>query len=630
MFRTYPNAWPRAVPLAVSLLALWSAHPAFGQTANQAASPDDQTVTSEKKTDSKRPKVSDAKPTSPNSTINLVNLLVKQGVIKQDQADQLIKQAEDEAYVQRQASKDATVKADEAAKAASAAASAANPPGTKHVTYVPEVVKRELREEIKKEVMDKAEKENWASPGAYPEWAQRIHFYGDVRVRYQGNFFPKGNDQFDAINFNAVNTGSPYDISGNNFNNIPTYDTTKDRSQVRFRARLGMDADLTNGFDAGIRIATGQDNSPVSTNQTFGNSGGDFSKYSLWLDRGFIRYQNINQEIAVQLGRFDNPFWSPTDLVWYNELGFDGFAVQAKHQVNEWFTPFGVAGIFPLFNTPVNSTSNLFDADPEAGSRDKWLFGGQLGFGTHVDSDTQIRVAAAFYDFEGVQGQVSSLCDILSSSDVCDTDLTRPSFAQKGNTYMPIRNLDQSITLGASNQFQFFGLVQKYRPVVASAQIDFAQFNPYHIIIDGEFVWNSAFDRSLTNIMPGQFIGSPGVAINNRGGVPSDAPTGTVGPFNGGDQGWMARVTVGNKDIKTFGDWNVYAAYKFLESDATLDAFVDPDFGLGGTNLKGYIIGANLGVSNNVWAALKWMSATNIGGVPFASDVVLVDLNARF
>jgi hypothetical protein len=628
MFRTYPNAWPRAVPLAVSLLALWSAHPAFGQTANQAASADDQTVTSEKKTDSKRPKVSDAKPTSPNATINLVNLLVKQGVIKQDQADQLIKQSEDEAYVARQASKDATVKADEAAKAASAAASAANPPGTKHVTYVPEVVKRELREEIKKEVMDKAEKENWASPGAYPEWAQRIRFYGDVRVRYQGAFFPKGNDQIDAINFNAVNTGSPYDFASPN--NIPTYDTTKDRNQVRFRARLGMDADLSNGFDAGIRIATGQDNSPVSTNQTFGNSGGDFSKYSLWLDRGFIRYQNINQEIAVQLGRFDNPFWSPTDLVWYNELGFDGFAVQAKHQVNEWFTPFGVAGIFPLFNTPVNSTANLLSVDPELGSRDRWLFGGQLGFGTHVDSDTQIRVAAAFYDFEGVQGQVSSLCDIASSSDVCDTDLTRPSFAQKGNTYMALRNLDESVTLGAVNQFQFFGLVQKYRPLVGSAQIDFAQFNPYHIIIDGEFVWNSAFDRSLNNVMPGQFLGGPGVAINNRGGVPSNAPTNTIGPFNGGDQGWMARVTVGNRDIKTFGDWNVYAAYKFLESDATLDAFVDPDFGLGGTNLKGYIIGANLGVSNNVWAALKWMSATNIGGIPYASDVVLVDLNARF
>ena len=72
------------------------------------------------------------------------------------------------------------------------------PPGTRHVTYVPEVVKRQLREEIKQEVMAKAQKENWASPGTYPEWAQRIRFYGDARVRYQGNYFPTGNDQAGA------------------------------------------------------------------------------------------------------------------------------------------------------------------------------------------------------------------------------------------------------------------------------------------------------------------------------------------------------------------------------------------------------------------------------------------------
>jgi hypothetical protein len=177
MFEFDPNARRRAMPLAVSLLALLCAAPAFGQGA-------DQSVASDRKGDAaKRPRVTAAKPTSPNATINLVNLLVSQGVLKEDQAEMLIKQAEDEAYVSRQAAKDASVKADEAAKAATAAASAANPPGTRHVTYVPEIVKRQLREEIKQEVMAKAEKENWASPGKYPEWAQRIRFYGDMRVR---------------------------------------------------------------------------------------------------------------------------------------------------------------------------------------------------------------------------------------------------------------------------------------------------------------------------------------------------------------------------------------------------------------------------------------------------------------
>ena len=633
MLDFYPNPRRRAMPLAVSLMALVCAAPALAQSAT-----DDQVVAADKKGDSKRPKVSDVQPTSPNATINLVNLLVKQGVLKQDQADALIKQAEDEAYISRQAAKNASAKADEASKAATAAASAAQPPGTRHVTYVPEIVKRQLREEIKQEVMAKAEKENWASPGAYPEWAERIRFYGDLRARYQGSFFPTGNDQFDAIDYNAINAGSPYDLTSNT--NAPTYNTSQNRNQMKLRARLGMEADLTNGFSAGLRIATGQDNSPVSTNQTLGNSGGNFSKYQLWLDRGYLSYQAWNQDLVASVGRFDNPFWSPTDLVWYREIGFDGVALQAKRQFSEEFAPFGAIGAFPIFNTSFNVGTNLLGESPDLPfklpSHDKWLFGGQFGVASRFDPESNFRLAVAYYDFENVQGQASAACEPLSSVDTCSSDLTRPSFAQKGNTYMLLRNIiadPLGNNNGATNQFQFFGLLQKFRPVVASAQVDLAQFNPYHIIIDGEFVWNSAFDRKLT--VPGTGIAGfpfgpgvtvPGIAVNNRAGTPD----GSLGPFNGGDQGWMTRITVGNKDIKQFGDWNVHAGYKYLESDATLDAFVDSDFGLGGTNLKGYFVGGNLGLSNNVWASMRWLSANNIGGIPYAVDVLLVDLNAKF
>jgi hypothetical protein len=632
MFEIDPNGCRRKMSLAVSLLALMSAVPAFGQDASE------QTATSQRRDETKRARVSDAKPTSPNATINLVNLLVKQGVLKPEQADALIKQADDEAYVSRQAARDASSKADEAAKAATAAASAANPPGTRHVAYVPEVVKEQLREDIKREVMAKAQKENWASPGAYPEWAERIHFYGDFRTRYQGSFFPTGNDQNDAINFNAINTGSPFDTAIGNSNpyNAPTYNASQQRNQVRLRARLGMDADLSNGFDAGMRIATGESNGPVSTNQTLGGSGGNFSKYQLWLDRGYLKWTSFNEDVVASIGRFDNPFWSPTDLVWYKELGFDGVAFQFKHRINDAFTPFAAIGAFPIFNTAFNLSTNLQDlpgAPSQVPSHDKWLFGGQLGVGTHFGPQTELRVAGAYYDFENVQGQVSSPCAVFTSADVCDTDLTRPSFAQKGNTYVALRTIIADPIInnsGTVNQFQYFGLLQKYRPVVASAQLDFNQFNPYHIIIDGEFVWNSAFSRSLTRagtgLNPNTTTLPPGAAINNRAGTPD----GTFGAFNGGDQGWMVRLTVGNKEIRQFGDWNVHAGYKFLESDATVDAFVDSDFGLGGTNLKGYLLGANLGLGNNVWASARWMSATNIAGTPYAVDVLLVDLNARF
>ncbi|WP_407178614.1 putative porin [Bradyrhizobium sp. STM 3562] len=624
MFRKKTDADWRAIPVAVSLCALTCASPAFGQSARDPDAP-------AKQADSKRPKVSSTKPTSPNATVNLVNLLVKQGVLKQDQADDLIKQAEDEAYVARQAAKDASAKADDATKAASAAAAAAQPPGTRHVTYVPEIVKQQLRDEIKKEVMAKAEKENWASPGAYPEWAQRIHFYGDVRMRYQGSYFPAGNDQADAINFNAINTGSPYDISGANGTWWPTYNATQNRDQFKLRGRLGMEADLTSGFTAGFRIATGDSSSPVSTNQTLGNSGGNFSKYSLWLDRAYLNYATWDKDLSISAGRFDNPFWSPTDLVWYKEIGFDGFAIQAKHEVAEGYTPFAVIGAAPVFNTDFNAGINLdtqgVGAPTKLPSHDKWLFGGQVGFDARFNADYSFRLAAAYYDFSGVQGQESSVCTVTSASDVCDTDYTRPSFAQKGNSYFPLRNI-ASISANNFGQgpglYQYFGLASQFRPAVVGAELDIVEFNPVHIILDGEYVVNTAFNKAYM-----QSLAAQGLLWNNFG--PSPNPANRVpGPFTGGNQGWLGKITVGNKEIKHLWDWNVHAGYKYLESDAMIDAFVDSDFGLGGTNLKGYFLGGNLGLSENVWASLRWMSANNIGGVPYAVDVLLVDVNARF
>src|SRR5262249_5104721 len=89
---------------------------------------------------------------SPNTTINLIRLLVKQGVISQKAADALLKQAEDEAAQAR------------AARSASAVPSvqptpAPPPPGTLRVPYVPEIVKNQIRDEVKQEVMASMETE---------------------------------------------------------------------------------------------------------------------------------------------------------------------------------------------------------------------------------------------------------------------------------------------------------------------------------------------------------------------------------------------------------------------------------------------------------------------------------------
>ncbi|WP_061029529.1 putative porin [Bradyrhizobium sp. CCH5-F6] len=570
----------------------------------------------------KRPTVSRAAAPSSNATVNLINLLVKQGTLSEEQAAALIKQADDEAYVARQATRDAAAKADSAEKKATGAADAVSPPGTKRVTYVPEIVRKQLREEIRAEVMDRAHKEGWASPGAYPEWAQRIRFYGDIRARYEGDYFPAGNGPLQ--NFNAINTGNPFLEDNTNAVNPyfpPSYNTSQDRNRFRFRARLGADVDLFEGFTAGLRIATGESSSPVSMNQTFGGNGGNFSKYALWLDRAFVKYQPT-QDFVASVGRFDNPFWSPTDLVWYKDLGFDGLAVQAKQEIAEGLTPFFAGGAFPVFNTDLNAglnTSNL-SGPIKLPSRDKWLFGAQGGFAARFDPETTLTMAVAYYDFANIRGRLSSECLVYAASDVCDTDLLRPSFAQKGNTYMRLRNIPVVLPVSSNDtgtlNYQYYGLASDFRPIVASAQLDFAQFNPIHIILDAEYVWNTAFDRSAV----------AAAAVNNFG----PTTTGDPGSYNGGNQGWLARLTVGNKQIKHLWDWNAHVGYKYLESDAMVDAFVDSDFGLGGTNLKGYFIGGNVGLGENIWASVRWMSANNIAGLPYAVDIVQLDLNARF
>jgi hypothetical protein len=565
-----------------------------------------------------RPTVSRAAPPSPNVNVNLINLLVKQGVLTPEQGAELIKQAEDEAYVARQALRDAAVKADNADKTASAAAESASPPGTKHVVYVPEMVKKQLREEIRSEVMTKAEKEGWAAPGKFPEWASRITFFGDIRARYEWDNFPPGDDAQAAVNYNAINTGNPYDTSISNPFFWPTYDTNQARNRARLRARLGMEANLSEGWWAGLKVGTGDNNGPVSFNQTLGGSGGNFSNYSIWLDRGYVRYTYF-PDLTVNIGRFDNPFFSPTDLVYHRDLGFDGFAVQVTPEIQPGFVPFAVAGAFPIYNTEFNAGTNQLMKLP---SHDKWMFGFQAGITYNLVPEFDQTYAIAIYDFRNVQGELSTPCVVNTPADVCDTDLTRPSFAQKGNTYMALRNIipDAANGFGTASQFQFFGLAANFRPLVFSGHLDFTHFDPVHIWLDGDYVWNTAFNRAA--------IAARAFANPIPAGPSAPGPTPNV--YVGGGIGWLARLTVGYRELNHWGDWNVHVGYKRLDSDAVIDAFTDSDFGLGGTNLKGYFLGANFGINANVWLSARWMSANQAAGAPYAVDVGLVDLNARF
>ena len=117
------------------------------------------------------------------------------------------------------------------------------------------------------------------------------------------------------------------------------------------------------------------------------------------------------------------------------------------------------------------------------------------------------------------------------------------------------------------------------------------------------------------------------IAVNNRG---PNKSTGSVGTFDGGDTAWIVGLKLGSAALEKRWDWSVAMNYRHIESDAVVDGFNDSDFGVGGTNLKGYTVGGQLALSPRVWLGVRWMTAEQIAGPPFKNDTIQIDLNGKF
>jgi hypothetical protein len=582
------------------------------------------------------PKVSAPPPSAPttNATINLINLMVKRSLISRDDADGLIREAQQEAdnaraqqaTVQATAERALTVQQSQPPPAP-APANAGNSDDEMRISYVPDVVKKQITDQVTQNVMEETREEHLADSIAanqVPEWVRRLHLTGDIRLRFEDDMFPSGNAVGSFTNFNAINTGNVFNVASTNpF--LPQFNTNQERDRFRLRLRIGAGIDLGENFTAGVRVATGSDDNPTTENQTLGAAGGQggyFAKYQVWLDRAFLRYEyggTPDADLTVTVGRFDNPFFN-TSMMWANDLAFDGAVAKGSYKVADGVTPFLTAGAFPVFNTDFNFSSNNAN---KFTSEDKYLFALQGGVHWTIAKDFRFTGAAGIYDFENIQGRVSDpIPNQDGSGDVTgSTDDSRPSFAQNGNTYIALRDYVGAAASGA-NQQQYFGLASQFRVLSLTGQLDYDHFDPFHLSVTGEFIRNLAFDRnSIINSGPAS---DPGPQNNTTNSNPDS--------FDGGDIGYLIHFDAGKVVLQGLWDWNIRLSYRYVQTDATVDAFTDSDFGapLYGTNLKGFTIGGNLALSKRIWLGLSYMSADNVSGPTFHSDLVQFDINAKF
>jgi hypothetical protein len=149
-------------------------------------------------------------------------------------------------------------------------------------------------------------------------------------------------------------------------------------------------------------------------------------------------------------------------------------------------------------------------------------------------------------------------------------------------------------------------LAADYTLANATLQVDYSRFYPITLSLYGDYVENIGFERE---------------EVAERTGD-EDVLEETMG--------YQVGTRIGYPKIREFGDWNVSMYYRYLESDAVLDAYTDSDFHDGGTNAVGWLADFNLGIYKDVWLTMKWLTSNEIEGPTLAIDVLQVDVNARF
>jgi len=528
----------------------------------------------------------------------LIDTLVESGVLSRDKAEQLMAKARARglALTQAQAQVGGRLASGNPQTVADTNEIGKDGKRVVRVPYVPEAVKREMRDQIKQEVIAQARTERWGQADAYPSWLNNFKLEGDFRFREEGIRLSRANTAPGLLGANYTTAGGfatrAADIAQGVGNGISNFNTQSNFDRMRIRARLGVTGQLTDAVSASLRLATGNLTDRTSTNQTLGQS---FNKYTVVFDQAYLKVKPWGEQLAVSAGRMPNPFFS-TDLVWADDLGFEGIAASLNQELFGKTKGYVNAGYFPLTENRPGTTRarNLLG-----------LQGGlDMGLGA---SPNRLKLGVGLYNYRGIEGKREDLAAQFGEPMYATRYEYASGFRQRGNTLFNVRAPTDLST-------PVYGLASAFRELNLTATLDVADLLPVPLRITGDYVKNLGFNRA-------EIAGRTGLLFND-----------------GKDYGFMARLQVGAAQISKRGQWNASVAYRYLGSDAVLDAFTNSDFGMGGTNNQGLVLGVNYGIYDGTWLALRWISSNAIDSYAPGSavatklsvDTVQLELNTRF
>jgi putative porin len=378
-----------------------------------------------------------------------------------------------------------------------------------------------------------------AKTSKIPEWLSSFTPFGDVRIRTEGFYHqPHLKDQV---------------VTGN--------------TRERVRARFGIRANYSDEVGATVRIATGNINDPISTNQT---ESGNFTPFSVNLDWAYLTvapgktFDMRPGWLTVNAGKFPNTMFRVGELVFDEDLAPEGFSET-----------------FSILDKPIGDPSrtsldllklhlNEWTFSQINNKADGWMFGGQINPSMHI-GPLQLDAGLGQYWW-------------LNPDQIAQaTSRNTTSFTASG---APVANGNFNSTLVNTNQI----VLKKIQPPTQKGGKQPAAFAATTGFLSDFNQTNLALQGTIPNVVRAQPLRFFLDFVNNWGAESKGF-------------GWQGGVQLGQTKVQ--GDWATYALYEYLEQDAVISAFSWSDFGVGGTNQKGPVVGLNYQLLNPLTVSAK-------------------------
>lgn len=331
-------------------------------------------------------------------------------------------------------------------------------------------------------------------------------------------------------------------------------DEEDSRDRQRIRLRAGFEWIINDEITVGGRIATTMNADNVSTNQTLDDA---FAKKDLWLDAAYFDYHPFAVPGLKAIGgKMNNPFYAPgkTQMIWDQDLTPEGLAVTYS---NTMMLDPASPNIPKLIYRPrtweLSAAAAYTIVDERALDIDGYMLGaqGSVKYNFTEDGSTNIMAGLSYYDF----GHVKGFPPLFSATDNFGNALSKAILAGNG-----LYANDFNIVEG----FAEFTVPVWNRPL-----------NVY-----GDIAYNAApIDKSF------------------------DDDTGNLA--------WAVGFSYGR--CVSQNSWALRYEYRDVERDAVVGAFADSDFGGGGTNSRGHILGAEYMVLKNTRLAITYFMNDNVG-----------------